>query len=679
MNLYNLLLGLLGSCFFLSCSSMGLKNAQNKNDYIETTSGLSYDSRKEQLAKDAEYLASLIKSSKNIRIYYSFSFGSGGSSRADIDTAQAFVLPLSDTIEAEFAQLSEVWATQQYARPNSDFTIDCYQAFNHINRSDIDYKIKNVYVKDNVIMPKDIGLDHADSLLATANYSFATVFDTLAIDHSTGDSILYKEYKIDIDAMDSSSLEIECPIGIKVIGKQALSTNGVLMNSNGYSSFPIFGLKLEVEEQIKDAISLINIAAQMEDKDACKAELEKIDSNIFTCKASIEGLMEAIDKVDKENKSTDEVIDMIKSYMKKYAAILGPRLQHLEIAFPQPFDKILLYIEKENKTISRELTVRCEDENDKRGYKTFLDNATGLYGVINNESEVVIDASFPSLIQVDSLYFEDRTDYEHPVTYYLRVQEKKMKKVPGDIYFSHRLGNGLAVFYDKDEYNGILLDNEKQILPYRFDQIRINGNVLIAGASKRGRMFYELYTLDGRKIDLPIIKDISTVDGNPNTIVYVSHYAGLVNKDGKVALPLEYDRIKLLNNNLVGFKRNEDDLWGIMDVQGKIVSQPAFYEIEAFSGNRAAAYNKEAHGGYIDETGNFVIAPRFSWVYSFYKGYALTTTGDDYELIDESGRPIKSFPEGVQVSFYDGEEGEDGFYETSDGAIYNYKGELVKQ
>lgn len=633
-----------------SCNNKGIEKNYNKKEYIESIYNLPDDSRKKQLSEDAEYLTTLLDSIQDIRIYYSFSFGSGSMSEEDVDAAPDFVLPQPDTVIAEFSRLKTVVAGQEYSLPTSAFEVNIWDPLLNIDKKGFSYEIKKVFSNHKIVVPEDLGLQRADSLLVTASYTFATAFDTLIIDRDIQeDTLQYKEYVIDINEIDDHSIEIEYPVDLQVLSYQAISTGKILMDSKGYSSFPVFGLSPKIEDQIKEMISILYAAAHLNDKEACKAELEKIDNDYFTCIVSLIDFHKAYRELrNKDKDNTDDILKIIKTYLEKYSNILGPRYQCLKLSFPLPYTEILLYVASDTQTISRDVVAVCDTTDIRGEYKVFLDNSIGKYGVIDGQSDIIIPAVYTSLRHVNNQYFEEELDWDHNVSYYLNVSEKKFEKLPDHAYFYDALNKDLAVFYNEDRYRGVLRDNKTQIIPYQYDQIDINGNVLIAKGSKRGRDFYEFYTLEGKKIDLPKIKYVERMKSNPNTIVYAfDKKYGLIDQNGILIIPIQYVRLGFLNSDLLKYATNEgyDVSWGIVNVQGKVIVQP-----------------------------------QFSDIFEFYKGYALVHTERKYALIDSNGKIVVNFPSGSWVYFMDGEDEHiESYYETDDGMKYTYKGELINK
>ena len=472
------------------------------------------------------------------------------------------------------------------------------------------------------------------------------------IDRTAEKTIQYKEEKIEINKISDQSIKMEVPPTLNVLACRAISHNGVLMNTKGHSIFPVLGLSPQVEAQLREMIAILTTAAQSSDKEACIAELEKISDDNFTYIPLLVNFGKDFKKIDAmgNNSNNNDVLKTIKEYKAKYAQILGPKYYSTELNFPQPYTKILLYVTTDTQTISREMIVDCEELAENEAYRIFLDQDTEKYGIIDSAANIIIPAVHNSLHRDGRLYFSETTDNENTISYYLNETDKKFEKLPENIKFHQMLDNGFVVFADKDNYKGVSIGNKKQIVPYLYDNIQLNGKVLIARGSKRGRSFYDFYTLEGKKIDLPMkIKNIDRKDGNPNTIICSANKKyGLLDENGIVSIPMQYETLTFLDTNLlqytvdkqIGYSR---PLSGIVNTKGQKITQPVF-----------------------------------TLVYEFYKGYALVRTNYNYHLIDTNGNMQQSFPSGTYVDFeYDRDE-DMPYYETADGQKYTYDGKLIK-
>lgn len=680
----------------VSCKEKSIDDISNKKEYVELVCDLSENARKTRLLEDAAYLTGLLDSIKDVRLYYSMSFGGGGiSSNKDIKEVAAFSLPLADNVVSDFSLIKDLNAEQKFELPNSDFKFHPGSIPDIINENDIKYELKKVFIKNTAIEPNNLKLQRADSLLVTANYTFATAFDTIIIHPEMKDKILYNNYSLDVDEADDNKIELEYPLDLQVIGYQAISKDNKLMNNKSLSSFPIYGLNPEVIGRIEKTVAILKAASDINDQEALKHELEKIEDVDFEIIKGLKGAKIGYEQI-KENNEDQEILEMIrqlKAYMRKYADIFVPIKQHLELGFPQPYNKLLIYVSSNTRTISRDFIATCESEDDNWGYNVYLDNTSGKYGIIDSKSNIVIPAAYSYLIQKNDSFFQENINNDTIITYYLIPEEKKFEKLPDNIYFVDYLNDNLTLFSNKDSYQGVLDKNRKEVIPYQYDNISLFDNLIMCAKSKRGRYTYEFYKTDGTKIDLPVIVDARANKKGNFLLKGKNKKKGVLNQDGILSVPIEYDYLNFLNDNdlfvyqnIESDNKSENNLFGIINTSGKIISQPVIKYINSFSEGLAAVYfptksDWEDIAGYIDENGQIVIKPIYSEAGNFYKGYALVQKDNKYFLIDKKGIRIINFPTDSSIWFIESDSEDqdiDNYYESGDGKKYNYKGDPIR-
>ena len=126
---------------------------------------------------------------------------------------------------------------------------------------------------------------------------------------------------------------------------------------------------------------------------------------------------------------------------------------------------------------------------------------------------------------------------------------------------------------------------------------------------------------------------------------------GFVNKEGKVAIPLQYDELRPFSSGLAAFK--EKDLWGFINTQGKVVVKPIYNEVTNFKDGKATVKVKNL-SGVIDTQGKYVIGLRAGYIGNFNDGLAIfcakgKPNSDVYPVgyIDEKGKIV------IPIEYYD--------------------------
>lgn len=79
--------------------------------------------------------------------------------------------------------------------------------------------------------------------------------------------------------------------------------------------------------------------------------------------------------------------------------------------------------------------------------------------------------------------------------------------------------------------------------------------------------------------------------------------------------------------------------WGFIDINGGVVIEPQFEEVERFSEGLAGA-RKGGNWGFINKSGEFVINPRFTEIHKFSEDLAVVSTDNRMCFIDKQGREV---------------------------------------
>ena len=279
MKLKSLLAFLIISIILGSCSNKGIEDIETKADYIQSRSGMSQSQLKEQLDKDAKFIKSVIDTASSVEFSGSFSMSAKGSGSGTVrDTAKAFSLGSSDSIRKDFNDITELNAVQSFRLPVSGFSFNPSKAMQKIDAYDIKYKVNKIFEGNKEITPESLKLKQPDSIAVTASYSFPIAYDTLVISKSNLKEVAYKGTKIEIDKFDGKSAEISIPIeiGSKIIGQQGLTSDGVLVATSNYSSFPSTGISNQVLGEMQKMLDILNKAGGEASKEVMVKDLQEL-------------------------------------------------------------------------------------------------------------------------------------------------------------------------------------------------------------------------------------------------------------------------------------------------------------------------------------------------------------------------------------------------------------------
>lgn len=138
-------------------------------------------------------------------------------------------------------------------------------------------------------------------------------------------------------------------------------------------------------------------------------------------------------------------------------------------------------------------------------------------------------------------------------------------------------------------------------------------------------------------------KDVRNI-GNGN-IILITRKTGYVSVDvrdnkGNLISRMSFDDAFSFSDeykNIVAVKKGSK--WGLLNNNGKLISQPQFDSISSFNeGLAAVKVNKK--WGFIDTNGKVVIKPQFDYVEGFHEGLSVVEINNKFGLINKTGKPI---------------------------------------
>ncbi|MDV3574965.1 hypothetical protein CMU59_16865 [Elizabethkingia anophelis] len=691
MKLKSLLAFLIISIILGSCSNKGIEDIETKADYIQSRSGMSQSQLKEQLDKDAKFIKSVIDTASSVEFSGSFSMSAKGSGSGTVrDTAKAFSLGSSDSIRKDFNDITELNAVQSFRLPVSGFSFNPSKAMQKIDAYDIKYKVNKIFEGNKEITPESLKLKQPDSIAVTASYSFPIAYDTLVISKSNLKEVAYKGTKIEIDKFDGKSAEISIPIeiGAKIIGQQGLTSDGVLVATSNYSSFPSTGISNQVLGEMQKMLDILNKAGGEAGKEFMVKDLQELSEKAFTYKNKLQQLTKDVDefaKADDEKLSFGKIMRIIEEFTNKYKDLIAPKTSKIELGFPAEVDKIYFYVATKEEVLSKDLMASALIK--PEGNEVFFDEKSDRYGIIDKNSNIIIPATYQQLERKDNLYFTNRIDTIE-TSYFLNLKNKKLEKLPDNMSYKRTLNNDFSLFTNKEDYTGVLKNNENEIVPFKYDDITMAGNVFIAKATKRGRPYYDFYSIKGKKLETPFTKEVSTTEGSPNIVIKgKDNRYGVIDENGKLTVEMKPNELKSIGQNMIAYRElptkemeyMDLEKLGIMTADGKIISQPQYSYIGNFSSGLApvAIYGSgESPYFYVNTKGQPVFNYKLEEAYPFYKGYALILSSGEYYLIDTKGNKVLTFPEN------EGYKAEIISHPTAhyniNGQYYDYKGNPVK-
>ncbi|GEQ85218.1 hypothetical protein ULMS_07260 [Patiriisocius marinistellae] len=116
---------------------------------------------------------------------------------------------------------------------------------------------------------------------------------------------------------------------------------------------------------------------------------------------------------------------------------------------------------------------------------------------------------------------------------------------------------------------------------------------------------------------------------------------GMIDKTGKIFVPVEYDEIGDYNNNGISVRKN--DFFGIL-LNGKMNTISGADKVWDFpEGEKLTYARKDKLIGFVNNKGEWVIAPTFHKARAFSNGLAPVFNDDDWGFIDETGKEVIPF------------------------------------
>ena len=166
-----------------------------------------------------------------------------------------------------------------------------------------------------------------------------------------------------------------------------------------------------------------------------------------------------------------------------------------------------------------------------------------------------------------------------------------------------------------------------------------NGLAPVKSKSKWG-----LINKNGKFIVEPIYDSLlAFLDGFITILTSPDHHMkmGYLDKSGKTILEAKYQGLKILDKDT--FAVRENNLWGVMNNQGKWIVQPLLSSIENFQNNIAVMGIKKFDSikyGAIDKNGTILIQPSYDRLFLYKEGVFLYRNGKDEGVLNEKGESI---------------------------------------
>jgi len=123
----------------------------------------------------------------------------------------------------------------------------------------------------------------------------------------------------------------------------------------------------------------------------------------------------------------------------------------------------------------------------------------------------------------------------------------------------------------------------------------------------------------------------------------------IIDKAGReLALPpgvaVDSNCCDIISEGLLAVMQEDADLYGFIDMEGKLVIPPRYSLVDGFSEGLCCAYDEADRAGYINRQGEWVIPPRYDSGTEFCLGTTLVNLENEYILIDAAGQELYRYP-----------------------------------
>lgn len=681
-----------------SCGKSVFKNSDSKEEYLNAYSSLSLDEKKKKMSQDLADLDSLRDFANGIYIYYSFSMSGGAVSdslaKAGLESEEPFTINANeDSAKVAFSTLTEsLYLNQNLQTPESEIEIDIPEK--DANGGKTASKITKLFSKGKEINQKKIGLRKVDSALVTATYSYPSSLTRFEIASGKNKKIAFGKDIIEIKKWENNALEIQIPqqMNQDLLAYQAVDEDGILMNPNSNSSFPVMSIQKSILLELEKTKEIFKKASKSNSEKEFTDQLNQLPKTVFDHKNRILELEDAMEKASKESKSKKkkkdgdslenfgDVLKPIKKLMADFSDIFAAETQQVEMSFPNKVSKVYFYLGKDYKTLSKNIT--AINETTDAPYELFYDTEKKKYGIADSIGNVIVKPEIKErMYYVEGKVFRNDSDNS---TYILDVDKKRMKKIENRSYVKtidiHRM-----VFSDKTEKQGVLDDNEKVIIPFEYKSIIAVGNIYAGEKSIRGRTYYQILDKNGKILIDRVAVAIPSAYNDGLVIVDMDKKFGLLDVNGNFSIKPQNAPLSVIGKGPVLSYTIEgsdgEDRTGIMDSKGKKLSPPIFASVRDLSDGIALA---KAYGEYdydyeyVTLSGKKAFEGSYVVAYPFYNGFAVTATEDDrFSIINKTGKVVFSVPVSAGLYSDTRKEGNNLIFEFSN-ETFNSKNFLNK-
>lgn len=218
--------------------------------------------------------------------------------------------------------------------------------------------------------------------------------------------------------------------------------------------------------------------------------------------------------------------------------------------------------------------------------------------------------------------------------------------------------NGLAYVSDLSGWCfGYVNEQGEMVIPCEYRQADdfVNGSAVVR--CKTGG--YQLIDTSGSALCAEPWDEMEIYTDNDLIMVRKNDQYGYINRQGEVAIPLNYDRAQAFGDGLALVKLGENAFW-IDETGAKVLDRPEGYTSHPFQQGVAAIRSSEGRWGLMDKQGNFITSCQWENIlrYAFTVNRIACVTRDGQEgFISKTGTLLtgRMYPEGTVAYGIDGD------------------------
>lgn len=211
------------------------------------------------------------------------------------------------------------------------------------------------------------------------------------------------------------------------------------------------------------------------------------------------------------------------------------------------------------------------------------------------------------------------------------------------------LSNGYIVLRKDDpnplfQYCAVVDKDNNTILPYKYyhiDELE-NGMYKVSSGSQYSR-YFGLLDKDFIEIVEPTFAFLEPIESGfvvSTSVGYMGKNVGFMNSVGKITIPLEYSSIRVAWGDKVWIYANNNNSIGLATIDGDILIEPCFGQVEPLENGYAKVNVGHANWGIVDISGRLVVPTKYDFITINEDGTFSVFNGIRYGRLNKDGKLI---------------------------------------